>query len=173
MDQAPHLTTYHLPPPGTVLTLQSDKFQLPAFTIPLITAKMYVITSPPMIQAAMRTKTLSFDPLALLLTDRLLGYSPSAMEIVSSPKKNEKGFSFMGDMHNAMHESLIPGPALHSMNAKVLGVIAADLMKIGPDFETRPLWLWLRNTFTIATTTALFGEKNPLTNDPALIQKFW
>jgi hypothetical protein len=126
-----------------------------------------------MIQAAMRAKTLSFDPLVLLFSGRLIGYDRSSMETISSPKKDEKGFDFLGDMHNVLHESLAPGPALHSMNAKALGVIAADLTKIGPGFEIKPLWSWLRNTFAIATTTALFGDKNPLANNPALIQKFW
>jgi hypothetical protein len=126
-----------------------------------------------MIQVAMRAKTMSFDPLALIFTEKMIGQGQRSTDIIKSPQKDEKGLNFMGNMHNAMHESLIPGPALHSMNARVLRVVSDDLVKISPEFETRPLWLWLRKTFTTATALAIFGSKSPFTDNPALIQQFW
>lgn len=120
----------------------------------------------------MCAKTLSFEQLAVLLSIPMFGYSPLVVDIISSSKTNEKGLTYMGDIHNAMHEPMMPGPALHRMNTCALAAIRDELGKIGKEFETRTLWPWLQETFAMASSESLFGAKNPLRN-PALVRQFW
>jgi hypothetical protein len=55
------------------------------------------------------------------------------------------------------------------MNAKLLSEVAESLSNIPDVFEPDSLYLWLRKTFTLAVTPALFGEHNPFLIDQQLV----
>jgi hypothetical protein len=71
------------------------------------------------------------------------------------------------------YEPLAPGPQLNEMNTHVLNSVAEILNTVGPQFETKKFYLWIRDSFTSATTGALFGAHNPLTDDPKLNDYLW
>lgn len=120
----------------------------------------------------MRQKTISFDSIILEL-DKLFGFSSEGTKIVQLNHDNEKVNSYVRDMHNSMHESLIVGPALYEMNSTVLRNIGKELNSIGSAIETKPLFLWLRNTLTVASSAALFGSNHIFANDQSLVDAYW
>ena len=120
----------------------------------------------------MRQRAVSFDAI-ILEFNRLFGFSPQALEITWRNHDDEKVDSYMRDLHKSMHEALIVGPALHEMNANVLKSIGKELNSIGPEVETKPLFLWLRNTLTIASSAAIFGSNNIFAKDKSLVDAYW
>lgn len=120
----------------------------------------------------MRQKTISFDPI-ILEFDKLFGFSPQATEIVWRNHDDEKVDSYMRDLHKSMHEALIVGPALHEMNASVLSTIGKELNSIGMEVETKSLFLWLRNTLTVASSAAIFGSNHIFAKDKSLVDAYW
>lgn len=155
-----------------ILTLcRLDNPHLPIFSLPIGPTKVYVIASPQLIQQAMRKKTLSFDPLTIAFADRMVGFGPNLMHLMHHPP-TDGSISWLNDQHRG-YESLAPGLPLHAMNTHVLNSISEILSSVGPQFETKPLYLWIRDTFTLATTGALFGAKNPIADDPSLVEALW
>jgi hypothetical protein len=77
-------------------------------------------------------------------------------------------------VHKASVEMMKPGPVLQRMNAAVLRNLARELNGIGTKgVEKASLWLWLRDEYTLATSTALFGSRNTLKENLQLVQSFW
>ncbi|KFY30409.1 hypothetical protein V494_08160 [Pseudogymnoascus sp. VKM F-4513 (FW-928)] len=144
---------------------------LPIFTLPLGLGKMYIITSPALVQAAMRKKTLSFEPLTVAFAERMVGFGPNIVDLMHNPPKD--GSMKWLDTQHKPYDMLAPGAALNDMNARVLNSVADILNAVGPEFETKHFYLWLRKAFTHATTSALFGAHNPLTEDPKLNDSLW
>lgn len=132
---------------------------------------MYIITSPALVQAAMRKKSLSLEPLTVGFAERMVGFGPNIMDLMHHPPTNGSE-SWLNAQHKP-YDMLAPGAALHDMNARVLNSVADIINSIGPEFETMKFYLWLRKSFTLATTCALFGAHNPLTEDPQLNDSLW
>lgn len=101
----------------------------------------------------------------------MVGFGPKIMNLMHHPP-TDGSETWLNEQHKA-YEPLAPGPALHAMNAHVLNSVAEILNDIGPKFETKKFYLWLRNSFTLATTGALFGTQNPLTEDLKLNDCLW
>ena len=120
----------------------------------------------------MRQRAVSFDAI-ILEFNRLFGFSPRALEITWRNHDDEKVDSYMRDLHKSMHEALIVGPALYEMNANVLKSIGKELNSIGAEVETKPLFLWLRNMLTIASSAAIFGSNNIFSMDKSLVDAYW
>jgi hypothetical protein len=140
-------------------------------TLPMGPGKVYVIRSPQLIHAAMRKKTLSLDPLTIAFAERMIGFGPKIMDLMNHPP-TDGSIAWLHDQHKS-YEPLAPGPALNDMNTRVLNTIAEIFNPIGTEFETKKFYLFIRDSFTIATTKALFGANNPLTNDPQLNDSIW
>ncbi len=120
----------------------------------------------------MRQKTLSLDPL-ILEFHRLCGHSAQATEIIKLNHDNEKEASYMRDLRKSVHESLSIGPALHEVDASMLSTICKELSSIGREFETKPLYFWLQNTLSVATSASLFGSNHIFAKDQSLVDAFW
>jgi len=101
----------------------------------------------------------------------LFGLSNETMQRFKTPAIEERP-SFLNAAITAMHTAMI-GEHLHKMNARALGDVAASINKIGSEFETQSLYLWLRSMMTIATASSLFGSHNPVRSDPSLVDSLW
>jgi hypothetical protein len=139
--------------------------------MPIGPEKMYIIVSPQLIQVAMRNKSISFDPVTISFAERMVGYGPNLMDLMHHPP-TDGSENWLSAQHRA-YDTLAPGPALNEMNARVLNSVADVLNHVGPVFETKKFYLWIRDSFTFATTTALFGAKNPLAIDTTLNDALW
>ncbi|KAK3683781.1 cytochrome P450 [Podospora appendiculata] len=135
----------------------------PIVTIPLADNKIYVLTSPRLIQAAMRSKSLSSEPFLLEHSQDLLGMTDDEFALVQKS---------VPDLIRAVHGSMV-SEHLHAMNATVLKYIADEINAIGsfslPSLDVNNTWIWIRNLTTMATTKAMFGHRNPFHFNPLLV----
>lgn len=69
------------------------------------------------------------------------------MEAVKHYPENDRESSFNIDSTKLVHELLGPGPTLRAMNVRVLSEVATYLDPLGSQFETKNLYIWLRDIF--------------------------
>ena len=138
----------------------------------MINAKIYVITEPLLVQSAFRSKSLSFEPFMEDFAERMLGVSDENMKLIRSKPEDEKVPSFMRDFFDDVHTAMAP-QHLHKMNAEALNNVAVTVNSLGDNLGLESLWIWLRTTLTVATSTALYGSHNPLLADPSLVDDLW
>ena len=73
-----------------------------------------------------------------------------------------------------MFATLAPGPDLDDLNKSILNRILPDvnnLAKAGPT-KTK-MWYWLRHHFSLASTGAIWGLRNPFLLYPDVEPTFW
>ncbi|KAK1566094.1 cytochrome P450 [Colletotrichum navitas] len=145
---------------------------LPIFSISMGgSQKIYIIKAPQLIQVAMKNKALSLYPVMAEFAQKMVGLGPNVIDLFhTSPVDGST--AWIDDQHRSF-ASLAPGPDLQEMNTYALNRISKTINAIGNDFETRNLYLWLRDSFTMATVGSLFGDKSSLMADPTLSQNLW
>ncbi|OHF00841.1 hypothetical protein CORC01_03915 [Colletotrichum orchidophilum] len=141
------------------------KSKAPMFTLPMLGGKMYVITEPELVQAALRNRSLSFDPFLRDLIKGMAGASAQTMKAWDDP-------AFYGPWVKIIYGGMA-GQSLLGLNVSAVGGIAAVLNEIGDDMEIADLYKWTREVFTLASTDSLYGSKNPLRADKKLIAAYW
>lgn len=151
----------------------SGRNPLPAFTMNILSSKVYVVTHPALVQAAYRAKTLVFEPFIIEAADRMLSISDDGMKQIKHEPENEKEETYMRLIHKSMQETMLPGNSLLQMNARVLAKLADFVNGIGTEWEPKPMYLWLRDTFTLASSATLYGRNDPISADPSLIEPLW
>ena len=136
--------------------MRSRKKRLPICTLPMMGGKMYLISSPPLIAAAMRNRDLSLAPYAVKFSGNLFGIPQEYLDRWSRP-----GW-FDGLVH-VVHNSLA-GDNLRETNVACYRELAAILNQYegGRTIELPNARDWLAEVVTRAFTRALFGEKNPV-----------
>jgi hypothetical protein len=138
----------------------------------MLNGKTYILVAPGLIHSALKSKTLDFLPIELAFADRMIDMDKRAVEIVNQVEDGK--FPFMEGFHKVIRGGLMPGSAkLFSLNVEVLKDIARTFNSMDGVFEAESMFLWTRNFFTMATTTALMGPHNPFIEDPSLIDNFW
>jgi hypothetical protein len=151
----------------------------------IFSARVYVVCDPFLIQAVYRNaKTFDFGSFVVESAERLFEISQDGMKIVRGetapgydphgPLLNgNNGYSFLNEDHRLMVESLSPGPGLLDLNGAVLGRVAGSLNDIDSNGERFGLYKWMRDIITIASAEAIYGEKNPFSNSPDLVDCLW
>lgn len=131
----------------------------------MLNGKIYVINSPTLISAAMRSKDLIFDPFILQFALAVLGASKQHVDTFAKP-------GVLEHISQVIHLSLTGDPVFR-MNARALNDVAQLLNSIGPgsDFAVPEVFLWLRGLMSRATMVALFGARNPMTAET--IDQLW
>ncbi|KZL74598.1 prostacyclin synthase, partial [Colletotrichum tofieldiae] len=133
--------------------------------------KIYIVKAPQLIQVAMKNKALSLYPVMAEFAQKMVGLGPNIMDLFHHPP-TDGSIPWIDDQHRSFG-SLAPGPDLQEMNTYALNKISKTINAIGNDFETKKLYLWLRDSFTMATVGSLFGDRNSLMADPTLSQNLW
>lgn len=127
-----------------------------------------------MISAMHRHSSPNFDSIIIAIAESVVGDSPNVLRLMNeSPPGAKEANRYMADTHASLHESMVPGPGLWEMNGRVLGKVAMMVNSIGSGFEEKTLWYWLRDSFTKATSEALFGIYHPLGKDASLVKDIW
>ncbi|KAK1948933.1 cytochrome P450, partial [Colletotrichum sublineola] len=145
---------------------------LPIFSMSMRgSQKIYVIKAPQLIQVAQKNKSLSLHPVMAEFADRMVGLGPNIIDLFHHPPA-DGSIAWIDDQHRSF-ATLAPGPNLQKMNSYALNNIAKIINAIGTDFETKKLYLWVRDSFTMATMGSLFGDKSSLMTDATLIRDFW
>ena len=72
-----------------------------------------------------------------------------------------------------MYSALAKGPNLLETNARVLNYLTKSLNAIGIKPESRRLFRWLRDEYTVGSAETLYGLPNPVSENPKLIESVW
>ncbi|CZT10341.1 uncharacterized protein RCO7_02893 [Rhynchosporium graminicola] len=159
---------------GDYLNKLGSNTKWPIFTLKILSTKIYVITSPELVQAVFRNaKTLSFDPITILSSKRIFQMTDRAVKLTydTSGEYGEKSQALVHTVTKAMHAALQASPALFKTNSFALESFASGLDDVGSEGKSVNLYDFIRHHFTIATAHALYGPVNPISEDKSLIQK--
>ncbi|KAK8066882.1 hypothetical protein PG997_013629 [Apiospora hydei] len=147
----------------------------PIFALHMPRAKMYVVTSPSLVAVCdRRSRAVSFVPYVLEFAKRILLTSPHGMEMLSEDIHEESRSGLRPETLKVIHKSLMPGDSLEAMAKDTVEQVSAFLespVGLG-DEKGVPLFLWVREFFSIASTNVMYGPENPLL-DPELMDGFW
>lgn len=138
----------------------------------MLSKKIYVITSPDLIQKVFRSNDFSFEPFMIEFSQRLLGASDETMAPTRRTPKDPTEPSFVQEVLKEIHTSLT-GEALNQLNLATLNSFAATMNAAEDPFRIESLYIWLRSNFTIATTDHLFGPHNPMRSKPNMVESYW
>lgn len=136
----------------------------------MLWGKIYAIWDPSLVQAALRARSLSVEPFFREFSEKSFGLGPTVLAKVNS----NLVVTFMEATHGSMQPSHLQG-----MNVVALNYISRTLDSIcregsdGGEKYVPNLYLWFRDTISLATTRALLGEENPYEKDPSLVEAAW
>ncbi|RDW62260.1 hypothetical protein BP6252_11693 [Coleophoma cylindrospora] len=146
---------------------------LQAFTLKMLGTRLYIINDATLVQLVLRnTKTISFEPLELQFVVKTFRLDDRVKKILEYNAPNDEP-TYLSELHTATSSSLMNGPALHEMNARVLECLFESLNGIGAEEQQKNLYDWIRYIFTQASAEALYGPQNPIKHDRSLIESLW
>lgn len=139
--------------------IQAQKHpQYPIFSLDMIFSKMYVITSPALLQAVQRhAKALTFDPLLNGFASRIAGIRGETLKLMDEPRYD--GLSLNQVVIHAMQPTLI-GEPLDRMNERMARLLRPLIDELA-NRETVDLYEWCFYTLMAASTDASYGPLNP------------
>ncbi|KAK0129203.1 hypothetical protein ONS95_001138 [Cadophora gregata] len=152
-----------------------ETIQKPIFTLKIFSTRIYIITSPDLVQAVYRNaKTLSFDPISTSASKRVFQMTDRQIKLLqaSVPGSEDGDENSIGKSTSKLaHSVLQPSASLFQMNARGLDKFATFLDEVGTQVQEVNLYEWLKRRFTIATSEALYGPVNPISEDETMMQK--
>ena len=141
--------------------------------------KTYIIKDPDLIVAVERaSKTLTFFPFISMMSPRLFDVGERPMSLIKKNIDLKDGrWGLCYETSQGMHAAMAPGRDLDSMNRAMLtkflpeaNALSAGACEQGVSVE---LFKWVRNTFSAASTEAIYGPGNPFARRPELAELFW
>ncbi|EED20396.1 conserved hypothetical protein [Talaromyces stipitatus ATCC 10500] len=148
------------------LNILRTRTGLGAYTMRIGTYKLYVICSPTLAQAALRSPDLSADLLVPKAAPQLMNLSPHVTKIL-------KQGDFARNNHTAFTEKLSLNPSLSKTERAILDGIATLLNDLRNVTEVPDLLRWLSSGMVLNNSTALYGTGNPVAENPKLIEDMW
>ena len=119
-----------------------------------------------------QTKSLSFMPLEVAVSKRILQIGKSEMEMIVQDMQLDNGQSgYMKALHNTHQKLLSPGPALNMMRDEGTRELFSFLNNTKDG--AIDLFSWNRHIFTMASAKAVWGQNNPFVSEPGLEESFW
>jgi cytochrome P450 len=152
--------------------------QYPIFTLPAVTSRVYVVTSPSLAAEVQRKRTLLFDPLVPDLTSRVFGLDAGIVNRMRiNVDRSEGNWGILPNLHDANNSNLGLGELLDDLTSRMLSELISRLNKAAESFGTQGqevnLLEWTQNIFTPATACGFYGPNNPLAMDKSLETDFW
>ena len=159
-------------------TSLEKKYSLPIYALPVLTGRLYMVTSPEWAQAIHRAhKTMQFNELIAPAMKSLFALDEPSMEIVNTNKNGEDGTweSILLEIHDMLFSVLAPGPDLDSVNHGILSKLMPDVNQLakGGSTSTTKLWYWLRHRLSIAGVETIWGPRSPFSRHPEMEEDFW
>lgn len=105
----------------------------------------------------------------------MVAFDTQSMEIVQNNANREAGDEgVMPESHDMLASTLGPGPTLNRITTLQLEIFSSTLDKVRPQGkEVVELHSWLREQFTLANATAIYGPENLFSMNSSLINDFW
>ena len=153
--------------------MDSAKCKLPIYTLNMLNGKVYVVTSPELVNAVNRhSKALAFNPFIAELGKRITGHDEVTSQIVQHNLNGEQGSGYVIEVHDGIVAALAPGKNLENMTGAMLREAATCLEALEKDNEV-DLFAWTRYMMTMCSTRAVYGPENPFNKIPDLVDAFW
>ncbi|KAK1623163.1 prostacyclin synthase [Colletotrichum phormii] len=142
------------------------KTTLSAATLPILNGKIYAVFEPALIQLALRSPSLSFEPLMIQHAQGLLGVNEDVLHAVRS--------GLLGDLLRATKPAF-SGEQLEKYNLRALSQYATVINRIQPEtpLKLSKLQTWLQDVVTVASAETLYGDSNPIRMGSSLIKDVW
>ena len=151
----------------------SANCNLPIYTLKMLNMKVYVVTSPVLVNDVNRnSKKIAFNPFIAQLGKRMTGHDEATGQIVQHNLNGENGPGYVIEVHDETVASLAPGKDLEQMTQAMLKQVSPYLDALANDVEV-DLFEWIRNMVTMCSTRAVYGPDNPFDQDKTLITSFW
>ncbi|KAL4907050.1 hypothetical protein BDW74DRAFT_190035 [Aspergillus multicolor] len=145
---------------GEYFSILAKKHDHPIFSINLILTRIYIVTSPALLQSMQRnSQTLSLDPFITYTTPRHAGIHGESLELLREKRTGGQGLN-QTVMH-AMRQTLT-GKSLHVMNQRMAALLTPfvdELLHSGG--EVVDLYDWVIRAVIAASTDASYGPLNP------------
>ena len=153
--------------------LCSAKCKLPIYTLNMLNGKVYIVTSPDLVNAVNRnSKRIAFNPFVAMLGKRMTGHDEDTSRIVQHNLNGEHGPGYVIDVHDRIVASLAPGKDLQQMTRAMLSHLSVYVEAITGDVDL-DLFEWTRQTVTKCSTRALYGSENPFDKNAKFVDSFW
>ena len=150
----------------------STRISLPAYTLGLLTQKVYVVNSLPLISAVHRnSRTLRFDPLVKLAAERLSGLDSEKLKAFDDDEEKKRDNLSTATL-KGIARALSPGPDVDKLNLRMLSSLQSLLNEAKDSQEPRNLLSWIQHVITQASTDAIYGPANPFA-DQKTEDAFW
>lgn len=145
---------------------------MPMYTLRLPGIRLYVANSTAVIQPLQQeTINISFEPILLKVAAGIMGFSQTGLDIVSKVVPDEHNFLHASGANNNV--TLAPGPRLHALNRRAVGIITESLNQLAA--EEAPLQVglheWIGRQVIKTASEAMYGPDTPF-KDPANV-KAW
>ncbi|KAF2119888.1 cytochrome P450 [Lophiotrema nucula] len=156
----------------------NEKTNAPIFALQTLNTRTIVVTSPHLAAPIQRaSKNTSFYGMILEVTRRLVDFDAKSMDIIKWNIDNEHGHD-EGLMNEAQHmiaSMLSPGPTLNQLATIQLDKFSEILNNLVPGSKSIELSLmdFVKQTFTTANASTIYGPQNPFAMYPELVQAFW
>ncbi len=139
--------------------------------------RMYVVTSPEWAQAIHKShKSLRFNTIVCQAMKNVFLMDEPAMELIEHNANGEDGTrsGILLEMHDMLGSVLAPSQDLDDMNRSILSEVLPAINGLAKNGTQQiQLWGWLRYRFSVASTTAIWGPKNPFLLYPDVEPAFW
>jgi len=165
--------------------LISKYYNHPIFTLPVLNSRIYVVSDPSIAAVVQRTKTLSFNPIIPVVTQRVLGFDDATRSIIAKGIDRDGANGprgFYPETHDIIYGLLSPGDSLNDLTLSAIKAFAVELDKynetlkaveFGGVGKVEDLLSWFRHIVVVATARFFFGPHNPITRIPQLEEAFW
>ncbi|KAF3763948.1 cytochrome P450 [Cryphonectria parasitica EP155] len=160
-------------------TTLDQEHHLGLYTLPVFTNRLYVAGSAEWSTAVNKhSSTIDLYTLSSRALSQLMGLNKESMEIVNhnlhGDRKQTAG-NIIFTLKDVMLKSLAPGRDLDELNDKLLDGLSPLISNLarGTKSEKMMFWAWARQQISEVSMAAAYGEDNPVSRQPSLVEDFW
>ena len=136
----------------------------PVFTIDCLIKRVYIVRSASLVAAVQKQrKDIGLEPVLTFMLNRLGGIAGPGFKLLQDTRAGGGGLNQL--LHHTMARFLL-GPGLKSLTRAMLQKFET-LLDDTIERQRKPfdLYIWCRNTITIASTDAMWGSNSPFRSD--------
>ncbi|KAI9735472.1 MAG: hypothetical protein M1818_006478 [Claussenomyces sp. TS43310] len=138
-----------------------------AYTLPMMGGKVYFVASPELVNAMIKSRSLSFDPVLHATIAKLFTISKAGVRKYVDPSTGVEA-RWTKNFYGCLN-----GVELKEINKAVLTDLFRQLDELPDEVNVEDCWLWLRDKLSFASTTAMLGRDNPFCAHPSLVDDYW
>ena len=160
-------------------TTLDQKHKLGMYTLPVFTTRLYVAGSAEWSTAVNKhSSTIDLYTLSSRALSTLMGLDKESMKIIDHNLHGDKrqvAGNIIFALKDVMLKSLVPGKDPDELNDKLLQGLSPLINNLARGRQPRKimLWAWARQKISEVSMAAAYGEDNPVSRQPSLVEDFW